>query len=79
MKVRLLLLVACDAANYVSPAHAIFMEAKAASKKAIDISKEAIADATEEQRDRYKAAEAVSFVSKAFRSLLTSLLGGYGK
>jgi hypothetical protein len=55
------------------------MEAKAASKKAIDISKEAIADATEEQRDRYKAAEAVSFVSKAFRSLLTSLLGGYGK
>lgn len=54
------------------------MEAKAASKKAIDISKEAIANASEEQRERYKAMEAVSLTSWACPSLLTALLGWYG-
>jgi hypothetical protein len=71
-------LVACLTPNHVSLAHATFMEAKAASKKAIDISKEAIANASEEQRERYKAMEAVSLTSWVCPSLLTALLGWYG-
>jgi len=55
------------------------MEAKAASKKAIDISKEAIANASDEQRERYKAMEAVSFTSWAYPSSLTAFLGWYGE
>ena len=48
--------------NFALSAHAIFLEAKTASKTAVDASKDAILNTNEEQLNRYKAKEAVSFL-----------------
>lgn len=59
-RVKFLFAAYMTASNYFVAAHEIFQQAKVASKEAVRISKEAIANATEEQRERFSAMEEVS-------------------
>jgi hypothetical protein len=57
------------------PAQAIYSQFKAASKKAVEVSKAAIANASAEQRERYRAMDEVSFIRLTFVSLLSTFSG----